>query len=195
MVASPLAEIVPTWAISSEDCDLLGASLDVLDGFGHGEIDAALQVHRVHAGGHRLGAFADDRLGQNGRGGGAVAGDVVGLRGDFADHLGAHVLELVRKLDFLGDRHAVLGDARSAEGLVDDDVAALGAERDLHGIGEDVDAARASCRGRRRRILRLWQPWALPPVDYQSNSAERSSARNYCAITPMMSDSFMIRRS
>ena len=62
------------------------------------------------------------------------------FRGDLADHLGAHVLELVCKLDFLGDRHAVLGDARSAEGLFEDDVAALGTERDLHGIGEDVDA-------------------------------------------------------
>src|SRR6185369_12929026 len=36
---------------------------------------------------------------------------------------------------------AVLGDARSAEALVDDDVAALGAQCDLHRIGEDIDAA------------------------------------------------------
>jgi hypothetical protein len=31
------------------------------DGLGDGEIDAALEVHRVHAGGHRLGALAHDR--------------------------------------------------------------------------------------------------------------------------------------
>jgi hypothetical protein len=68
-------------------------------------------------------------------------GDVVGLRGHFAHHLGAHVLELVVQLDFLGDRHAVLGDARRAEALVDHDVAALGAQRDLHGVGQDVHAA------------------------------------------------------
>ena len=79
--------------------------------------------------------------GENGRGRGAVAGDVVGLRGHFAHHLGAHVLELVLELDLLGDGDAVLGDARSAEGLLDDDVAALGAERHLHGVGEDVHAA------------------------------------------------------
>jgi hypothetical protein len=106
-----------------------------------GEIDAALQIHRVHAGGNGLGAFADDRLGQDGCRGGAVTGDVVGLRSDFAHHLRAHVLELVFQFDFLGDGDAVLGDARGAEGLVDDDVAALRAQRHLHRIGEDVDAA------------------------------------------------------
>ena len=121
--------------------DLLRALAEVDDRLGDGHVDAALEVHRVHAGGNRLGAVADDRLGENGGGGGAVAGDVVGLRSDFADHLGAHVLELVLKLDFLGDGDAVLGDARGAERLVEDDVAALGAERDLHRVGEDVDAA------------------------------------------------------
>ena len=127
--------------------DLLGVLVEVVDDFGDGQVDAALQVHRVHAGSNRLVAFADDRLGQNGRGGGAVAGDVVGLRGDFADHLGAHVLELVFEFDFLGDGDAVLGDARRAERLVDDDVAALGAERHLHGVGEDVDAAQHALAG------------------------------------------------
>ena len=120
---------------------LLGAGLDVLHDLGGGEVDAALQVHRVHAGGNRLGALADDRRGENGRGRGAVAGDVVGLRGDLAHHLGAHVLELVGELDLLRDGDAVLGDARRAEGLVDDDVAALRTERHLHGVGENVDAA------------------------------------------------------
>ena len=121
--------------------DLLGAPLDVLDDLGDGEVDAALEVHRVHAGGDQLGALAHDRLGEHGRGGGAVAGDVVGLRGDLAHHLGAHVLELVLELDLLGDGDAVLGDARRAEGLVEDDVAALRAERHPDGVGENVDAA------------------------------------------------------
>jgi len=37
--------------------------------------------------------------------------------------------------------NAVLGDARGAERLVDDDVAALRAERHLDGVRENVDAA------------------------------------------------------
>ena len=133
--------MMPTWAISFEPETGFERRLEVLDDLGDGEIDAALQVHRVHAGGDRLHAFADDRLGKHGGGGGAVAGDVVGLRRDFAQHLRAHVLELVLELDFLGDGDAVLGDARSAIALVDDDVAALGPKRHLDRVGEDVDAA------------------------------------------------------
>ena len=137
-------------AIGRDDADLgdlvgagnrLRTRLEILDDLDHGEIDAALEVHRVHAGGDRLHAFADDRLGEHGGGGGAVAGEVVRLRRDFAQHLRAHILELVLELDFLGDGDAVLGDARRAEALVDHDVAALGTEGDLHRVGEDVDAA------------------------------------------------------
>ncbi len=56
-------------------------------------------------------------------------------------HLRAHVLELVLKLDFLGDSHAVLGDARRAERFVEHDIAALGAERNLYRLCQNVDAA------------------------------------------------------
>src|SRR5215212_3145766 len=78
--------------------NLLGVLLELFDGSLDREVDAALQVHRVHAGGNRLGALLDDRLGENGGGGGAVTGEVRGLRGDFAHHLRAHVLKLVFEL-------------------------------------------------------------------------------------------------
>ena len=45
------------------------------------------------------------------------------------------------KLDVLGDGDAVVGDGGGAELLIEDDVAALGAEGDLDGVGEGVDAA------------------------------------------------------
>src|SRR6202012_3189493 len=113
----------------------------------HRHVDTALQIHRVHAGGNRLGAFTDDRGREHGRGGGAVAGRIGRLGGDFAHHLGAHVLELVVELDLLGDGDTVLGDAGSAERLVEDDVAALRAERHLHGVVEDVHAAQHAVAG------------------------------------------------
>ncbi len=84
--------------------------LQVLDDPGHGGVDAALDVHRVVPGGHQLAALGVDRLGQNGRRGGAVAGDVRGLGRDLLHHLGAHVGQLVFELDLLGDGDAVLGD-------------------------------------------------------------------------------------
>ncbi len=94
-----------------------------------------------------LSALAHDGLGQHAGRGGAVAGDVVGLLGGLAHHLRAHVLELVLELDLLGDGDAVLGGARGAERLVEDDVAALGAERHLDGVGENVDAAQHALAG------------------------------------------------
>src|ERR1700690_2510777 len=56
--------------------DLLGVLDEVGDDGFHRQVDTALQVHRVHAGGNRLGAFTADPRGQHGRGGGAVAGSI-----------------------------------------------------------------------------------------------------------------------
>ena len=121
--------------------DFLGAGLEVRHDGLDGEINAAFEVHRVHAGGDGLRAFADDRMGEHGRGRGAVAGDRAGPGRDLAHHLGAHVLELVGELDLLRDGDAVLGDARRAEALLEHHVAALRAERHLHRMGQDVDTA------------------------------------------------------
>ena len=95
-------------------------------------------------------ALADDRLGEHGRGRRAVAGHVVGRRGDLADELRALVLEDVLDLDLAGDGDTVVGDRRGAELLVQHHVAALGAERDLDGVGELVDAALEASGGRPR---------------------------------------------
>ena len=121
--------------------DFLRVLLEIGDDRVDREVDAALQVHRIEPGRHGLRAFAGDRGSEHGRGGRAVAGGVVLLRGDFAHQLGAEILELVGKFDFLGDGHAVLADARRSIGFFDDDVAALRAERDFHRIVENLDAA------------------------------------------------------
>ena len=119
--------------------DLLGLRLDRLDSGSDGLLDALLQTHRVGAGGDVAHAVVDHRLGQNGGGGGAVTGYVVGLGGDLLHQLGAHVLERVVELDLLGDGHAVVGDGRCAELLVEHDVAALRPEGDLDRVGQLVD--------------------------------------------------------
>src|SRR3989344_5314421 len=132
--------------------DRLGVRLEILDDGGDGKVDAALDVHRVHPRGDRLRAFADDRLREHGRGGRAVAGLVVLLACDLPQHLRAHILELVGKLDFLGDGDAVLGDARCAEAFVYHDVAALGAQRDLHCIRKRIHAAQHAITRVRRKF-------------------------------------------
>ena len=123
---------------------VLAGLRELLQLVGHrfdGLVDAALDVHRVRAGGDRLQAFADDRLREHGRGRGAVTGLVGGVGSDFLHHLRAHVLELVLELDLLRDGHAVLGDGRGAEALLEHGIAALRAQRHLDRVGEDVDAA------------------------------------------------------
>ena len=118
MVATSVISFLSLASIFS--ADLVQLLDDRLDGL----LDAAGQGHRVGAGGDGLEAFAEDGLGEDGRGGGAVAGHVAGLAGGFLDELGAHVLVGVVQLDLLGDGDAVLGDGRAAPALVDDGVAA-----------------------------------------------------------------------
>ena len=122
----------------------------LLDGSGHAAefvdddaeaaVEAALERHGVGAGGDVAEAFGDDRLGEHGGGGGAVARDVVGADRDFLGELGAHVAEGLIELDFAGDGDAVVDDQGRAELFVEHDIAAAGAERDLDGVGEGVDA-------------------------------------------------------
>src|SRR5471032_3132356 len=118
-------------------------------------VDAALQVHRVHAGGHELHAFAHDGLGQHGGGGGAVAGVVAGAGSNFLDHLRAHVLQLVFQFDFFRNRHTILGDGRGAERALQHHVAAFRAQRDFNCVGEDVDALTILARAASPKITSL----------------------------------------
>src|SRR6266853_1108451 len=133
--ASPLAEMVPTWAISSFEVTFLELACRSFT-----IASTARSTPRLRSIGFMPAAtaLAPSLTIACAR---TVAVEVRGLARDFAHHLGAHVLELVLKLDFLGDRHTGLGDARRAERLVQHDIAALGAERHSHRIGENIDAA------------------------------------------------------
>src|SRR5699024_5513477 len=101
-------------------------------------VDPALERHRAGAGGDVAQALLDQGLRQDGGGGGAVARDVVGLLGDLLDELGADLLVRIVEFDLLGDGDAVVGDGGGAPGLLEHDVASLGAEGHLDGIGELV---------------------------------------------------------
>ena len=146
MVVSQLAETVATCLISSLSLTFLEILRELLNGGCDGLVDAALDADRVGAGGDVFQAFAINRLGQNRRRRGAVAGGVAGLAGDFADHLRAHVFVGIFQFDFLGDRHAVLGDRRGAEFFVNDHVAAFRSERGDDGAGEFLTPLSNACR-------------------------------------------------
>mmetsp|Transcript_2692 Transcript_2692/g.7266 ORF Transcript_2692/g.7266 Transcript_2692/m.7266 type:complete len:512 (-) Transcript_2692:54-1589(-) len=102
-------------------------------------VHAPLNVHRVHAGGHGLAALAEDGAREDRGGRGAVARDVVRPAGDLLDQLRPHV-DHGRRLQVNGLRNgdAVFGHLRGAIGLLDDDVPALRAHGNGHGIGQAV---------------------------------------------------------
>jgi len=117
-------------------------------------VDAALDVDRAGAAGDVFQTFAINRLGQNRRRRGAVAGRVARFAGDFADHLRAHVFVGAFQFDLLGDRHTVLGDRRGAEFFVNDHVAAFRSER-CH------DRAREFLHALEQRLPRLLVEYQL----------------------------------
>ncbi len=49
-------------------------------------------------------------MGQYGRGGGAITGSIVGLRGGLTDQRHARVFDVIFKFDFLRDRHTIIDD-------------------------------------------------------------------------------------
>ncbi len=124
-----------------------GHALDSLDGLLYGELDAALHLDGVAAGGHIPEALIDDGLRENRRRGGAVTSHVVGLAGDLAHELGAHILVRIRELNLLGDGHAVLGDGGGAPLLVQHHVAATRAQGHLDCVSDNIGPALQSAAG------------------------------------------------
>src|SRR5580698_153069 len=122
-----------------------GELLQLLGGRADRLVDAALQVHRVDTRRYGLQTLTDDRLRENGGGGGAIAGFVGGVGSDFLHHLRAHVLELVLQFDFLCNGDTVLGDGGSTEALVEHGVTAFGAQRDLDGIRQNIHTLEHAC--------------------------------------------------
>src|SRR5690606_21867518 len=120
--------------------DVAGHRADLFDRLFDRRLDAPLETHRVGTGRHLAQALTDHGLGEDGSGGRAVTGDVVGLVGYLVGELGTHVLPRVVKLDLLGNGDAVVRDGGGSPLLLQNDVATLGAERHLHSVGQLVYA-------------------------------------------------------
>ena len=100
-------------------------SLDGFDSFVGCRLHAAPQDDRICTGRQVLHAFVNHRLRQNGRGGGAVAGYVVGLGSNFLDQLSPHIFKTILQLNLLRDGHAVVGDERGTVGFIQNHVASF----------------------------------------------------------------------
>src|SRR5581483_6498366 len=158
---------------------------DVIDGL----LDAALQRQRVRARRDVLQALANDRLSHHSRGRGAIPRDVVGGSRHFAHELCALVLEDVLDLDLTRDRHTVVGDRRRAELLVEDDIAALGAERYLDGVSHRVDALFERLAGLRLvlefLVCHLFSYWTFASTS-DSRRTRSSSPSTLISVPPYL---------
>ena len=106
----------------------------------YGLVHTAFQVHRIGTRRNVLQADADKRLCQNGCRSGSVARIVIGFRRHLLYHLRTHIRERVFEFDLFRYRYSVLGNLRRTEFLVDNHVAAFGAERYLYCVGQCVYA-------------------------------------------------------
>src|SRR5262249_48788243 len=123
--------------------------------------------HRVRTGRDVLQTLADDRLSEHRRGRRAVTGDVVRRGGNLADELCALVLEDVLDLDLASDRDAVVRNGRSAELLVEHDIAPLRARGALDRVGESAHAALKRAPGILVELQLLVSHVSFsPPVNY-----------------------------
>ena len=115
--------------------------MQLLGHIGDRFVDPAFHLERVDAGNDGTQAFIENRLGHQRRGGGSIAGDVVGLAGHFTDHFGAHIFVNVFQIDFLRDRHAVFGDERASEAFLNNDVASPRTQSHFNGLSQFGHAA------------------------------------------------------
>ncbi len=150
--------------------DFLGGSAHGIDDHGDGLVDATTNGDGVGASCHVAQALVDDDLSEQGCGGGAVTHEVVGLSGDLLHELGAHVLDGILELDFLGDGNAVIGDGGRAVGTLQRNVTALGAHGGGDCVSQGVDALGelGTCVGAENDVLShypyLHSSKGLPPT-------------------------------
>ena len=104
------------------------------------ELNAASQIHWVHAGGDRFASLLEDSTSKNSGSGRAITSLVVGLASHLLDKVGTDVVVAVAKLDVLGHGDAILGDLRRAKSSVEDDIAATRSQSHLDSVSEHVTA-------------------------------------------------------
>ena len=95
---------------------------------GYGHIDAVPDADTVGAGSDVHEAVANDGLGQDHRGGGAVTNRVVGLGGGFFNQLSAKVLVRLREFNLFRHGDAVTADYGQSEHAAEQHVSAAGSQ-------------------------------------------------------------------
>src|SRR5512145_3059301 len=103
-------------------------------------MNSLLKRHRIRTSRDVFHALTKDRLGQHRSRGRSVASLVVGLNSNFTDHLCAHVLVLILKLDVFGDGYTIFGHDRRTKFLSEHHIATLWSKGYPYSIRQNVYA-------------------------------------------------------
>src|SRR5262249_54496912 len=110
---------------------------------------------------------------------------------DLFDQLRPDLLVRVLELDLLGDAHTVVGDGGRAPLLLQHDVAALRAERHLHGVGEGVHAPLETAA---RLLVERDNLGHSPLSSWQIPAYPRKGARRFAYATVLTGACRMVMR-
>ena len=124
-----------------------GRAFERVDGLIDSQFKPLDQFHRIGALGKQRKAVLHEEIGEHGGGCRSVARDFIGLLGDFANDLSAHILERAFELDLARDADAVARHDRRADRAVHHRVHASGAKRAADGLGQFGDAATQGLSG------------------------------------------------
>jgi len=116
-----------------------GVLLELLDEEIGSLVDTLLQGNRICSRRHCLETVKGKFSGEDGSGGGAVTGRVVGSAGHFLDELSSGILDRVREIDGTSNRDTIVDNTGDTVGLLDDDVATTRTDRDRDGVDDLVD--------------------------------------------------------
>ena len=109
---------------------------DRLAGFLH----ALTDEDGVRAFFHGVNAAMDHFLGKKGCRGRAIPSSIIRFIRDFVYELGAHILEVVLKFDFAGNRHPIICDKGRTIPFIEDDVTSFGSNGQFDGVGKRIHA-------------------------------------------------------
>ena len=113
---------------------------DFFDQEGGRFVDTALEGDRIGASGDVAHTLFNDGVGQHGGGGGTVASGVVGFGSGLTNQGNASVLDVVFEFNFLSNGDAIVDDLGGAKLLLENHVAALGAEGNGNGLSQNIHA-------------------------------------------------------
>jgi hypothetical protein len=140
------------------DCRHLGLFFPRVDRTGHlpqrqdrglgRAIQASFQINGTGASHHVADAIGKNRMGQHGRGAGAVAHSIASALRCLPQHPGAEILLRVLQIEFLGDRHAVVADDRRSPALLDQHRLGFRSKRDAYRVAEHGRASQDLLAGR-----------------------------------------------